>query len=105
MARLPSTELGATAEQRTPHTCPQFLSLFLTPQPAFKSVPGTTIPFLLLSPEPLPRSKYLEGKRSGHLVVWYLDEEISGASLAWVARQPESETPQPCPRPLSCPTL
>lgn len=42
-------------------------------------------PSLFLSPEPSPATRYLEGKMGEVLVVWHLDEEISGRFLSWAA--------------------
>lgn len=107
----PSTRLG-TRGNRGHIVIPAPSSSVSAPQSAFSlsflplpRCPRGHHPFPVPVPESLPRAKYLEGMRGERLVVWYLDERVSGAFLAWVARQPRGELSQCCPRPLSCPTL
>lgn len=85
--------LGGVSEGNKGHRSVPFSS-----SSTLASLPGVseaTTHSLFLSPEPSPETKYLEGKIGEGLVVWHLDEEISGCFLSWAPGQ------SPSPPPLS----
>lgn len=64
----------------------------------FKAVPRATIPILFLSPKASRPSMWK--RRGGHLVVWYLDEEISGCfpGLGGLTVRAQGEALSPAPQ-------